>query len=114
MSKEEIINDLAGAAVGFAKEYQVICVLKDAGTIVTNGEELFINQTGNSGMATGGSGDVLTGIITGLIAQGNPPFRSACAAVYLHGLSGDVAYQKYGGHGMLAGDIIDGLQQVLR
>jgi len=114
MSKEEIINDLAGAAVGFAKEYQVICVLKDAGTIVTNGEELFINQTGNSGMATGGSGDVLTGIITGLIAQGNPPFRSACAAVYLHGLSGDAAYQKYGGHGMLAGDIIDGLQQVLR
>ena len=114
MPKEDIINDLAGVAVGFAKEYHIICVLKDAGTIVTDGEEIYINQTGNCGMATGGSGDVLTGIIAGLIAQGNPPFRSACAAVYLHGLAGDAASQKHGMHGMLAGDIIEGLEQVLR
>lgn len=112
--KELIIQNLTETAVRFSNEYGVICVLKDAGTIVTDGRDIYINQSGNSGMATGGSGDVLTGIIAGLIAQGNSVFKSACAGVYVHGLAGDAASSKYGGHGMLAGDIIDGLHQVLQ
>lgn len=95
-------------ALDFAKKYGVITVLKGAGTIIAspNGEA-YINHTGNSGMATGGSGDVLSGIIGSLIAQGAKPFKAASAGVYLHGVAGDLAAKKYGKVSMLPTDMLE-------
>ena len=73
----------------FAKEMHVVLVLKGANTVVTDGDEVFVNTTGNPGMAMGGSGDMLSGMTGAFIAQGLSPFDAAKAAVYLHGLSGD-------------------------
>lgn len=114
LGKEEIKADLPGICRDFAKHWDVICVLKDAVTVVSDGRRVYINTSGNDGMATGGSGDVLCGIILGLLAQGVLPFEAASAGVYLHGLAGDAARKKYGPQGMLAGNILDSLPEVLK
>ncbi|MDY0779893.1 NAD(P)H-hydrate dehydratase [Tenacibaculum sp. IB213877] len=94
--------------VEFAQEYHCIMVLKDAYTCIASPKgELFFNTSGNSGMATGGSGDVLTGIITGLLAQGYEPLHAAIIGVYHHGVAGDVAASKKGYHELIASDIIE-------
>jgi NAD(P)H-hydrate epimerase len=92
-----------------------VCVLKDARTVVTEPEReyCYINLSGNDGMATGGSGDVLTGVIAGLLAQGLDAGEAARMGVYLHGLAGDTAAMKCGHYSMLASDIIAGLVDVL-
>jgi NAD(P)H-hydrate epimerase len=91
-----------------AAGHQVIIVLKGHHTfIATPDKKGYFNNTGNPGMATGGSGDVLTGIITGLLAQQYSPIEAAILAVYLHGLAGDFAAKKYSEEAMLAGDIIE-------
>lgn len=92
----------------FAKHYKVYLVLKGAYTATVTPEgKVFFNSTGNPGMASGGSGDVLTGILTSLVAQGYAPFHAAIVGVYLHGLAGDLAAEKYGQEAMAASDIID-------
>jgi len=94
----------------FASRYHIILVLKGAFTaIVLPDQTVWFNSTGNPGMATGGSGDVLTGIIAGLLAQGYPPPDSARLGVYLHGLAGDLAARKTGQHALIAGDIVNHL-----
>ncbi len=110
--KEAILKDLIGAAKDLAKTYGVICVLKDARTIVTDGEEVYINQSGNHGMAVGGSGDVLTGMITGLLAQKMEPFEAAKLGVYLHGLAGDEAKKEIGAYAMTASDLVNQIGKV--
>ncbi len=93
--------------IDFAERYRVIVVLKGAFTgIATPDGQYWFNTTGNPGMATGGSGDVLTGIITGLLAQGLPPVDASCAGVFLHGLAGDMAVKGLSQEAMLAGDLI--------
>ena len=88
-------------------ELGVICVLKGARTLITEpGGRSFVNLTGNSGMATAGSGDVLAGTIVSLIAQHNDPLSSAVAGVYLHGLAGDLAAEELGARSIIASDII--------
>jgi NAD(P)H-hydrate epimerase len=87
----------------------LVVVLKGAGTVVTDGTRCFINTTGNPGMATGGSGDVLTGVIAALLAQRVPGFEAAQLGVFLHGLAGDIARDHDGEIGMIAGDIVDAL-----
>lgn len=94
------------AALALAEQYRCVVALKGRGTIVTNGERLYVNETGNSGMATGGSGDVLTGVIAGLIGQKLPAFEAAVLGVYLHGLAGDFAAEEYGRLSMTAEDVI--------
>lgn len=84
-----------------------VVVLKGAGTLVTDGERLYRNKTGNPGMATGGSGDVLTGIIAGLIAQKMPVFDAAVCGAFHHGLAGDLAARKLGQVSIIASDLID-------
>ncbi len=84
-----------------------ICVLKGHKTIVTDGIKYYINTTGNPGLATGGSGDVLTGIIAGLLGQGLTPFQSACLGVYIHGLAGDLAAKTLTETSLIASDLID-------
>ena len=93
-----------------AQEHHIILVLKGAHTAIAlpNGDCWF-NSTGNPGMATGGSGDVLTGILTGLLAQQYPPEAAALLGVYLHGQAGDLAAEKRGMAGMMAGDIVEAI-----
>lgn len=95
-------------AINFAKKFGVVTVLKGAGTIIASPDgEVYINHTGNSGMATGGSGDVLSGIIGSLLAQGAAPINAAAAGVFLHGTIGDLAAEKLGKISMLPTDMID-------
>lgn len=99
----------------FAKENGVICVLKDTRTAVSDGSEsIYINESGNNGMSTGGSGDVLTGIITALLAQGLKEIKAASLGVYIHGLAGDCAARKKGYYSLMASDIINGITDVLK
>ncbi len=93
----------------FAREMHVVLVLKGANTVVTDGYEVFVNTTGNPGMAMGGSGDMLSGMLGAFIAQGLSPFDAAKAAVFLHGLSGDMAASLYGEKGMLVSDMTEQL-----
>jgi hydroxyethylthiazole kinase-like uncharacterized protein yjeF len=96
--------------VQFSIKHQVIVVFKGANTCVTVPDgSVFFNSTGNPGMATAGSGDVLTGIILGLLAQNYSPEEAALIGVYLHGLAGDLAASKVGLHSLIAGDIIEQL-----
>lgn len=90
-----------------SQTYECITVLKGNKTIVTNGEKIYINQTGNSALAKAGTGDVLTGIIAGLSAQKLSPFDAALAGVFLHGLAGDIAALDMTQYSVLASDLID-------
>ena len=110
-----IQENLIKTAQKFAKEYEVICVLKDARTIVALPDgRIWINTSGNNGMATAGSGDVLTGILAGLIAQGMEPALAAPTGVYLHGLAGDRQAEEKGKYGLMAQDILEGIPYVLK
>ncbi|MBI4835423.1 MAG: NAD(P)H-hydrate dehydratase [Planctomycetes bacterium] len=101
-------------AVDFAKRYKVIVVLKGHQTVVTDGEKVYINKTGNPGMATAGSGDVLTGVIAGLLGQDLRPFEAAQLGVYIHGLAGDLAAKKIGELSLIATDILEFLPSAFR
>lgn len=87
----------------------LVVVLKGSGTVVTDGRRAYVNRTGNPGMATGGAGDSLTGVIAALIGQKLPAFEAAQLGVYLHGLAGDIARDQNGTIGMIAGDIVDAI-----
>lgn len=91
----------------------IIFILKDAKTVVAYNGNLYINNSGNNGMATAGSGDVLTGIIAGLIATGLSPIKSATLGVYIHGLAGDIGALSISKYSLMASDIIDHLPKVL-
>jgi NAD(P)H-hydrate epimerase len=92
---------------GRPREGQTVVVLKGAGTVVTDGERCCVNRTGNPGMATGGSGDVLTGVIAGLVGQGMSTFDAAVLGVHVHGLAGDLAAKGLGQISLIATDLID-------
>lgn len=109
-----IQGDRSAQAQAFAKRFKGILVLKGQGTIITDGDRLFVNTTGNPGMATGGSGDVLSGLLGSLLAQGLSQWDAAVLGVYLHGLAGDLARDKYGEIAMIASDILEFFPQVLR
>lgn len=101
-------------AVKFAQEHRLIVVLKGHGTLVTDGQQLYANATGNPGMATAGSGDVLTGVIAALIGHGLDPFAAARLGVYLHGLAGDLARDVVGEVSLVAADLIDYLPRAIQ
>ena len=98
-----------------AKDLNIIVVLKGANTCICCPDgEVYFNSTGNPGMATGGSGDVLTGVITSLLAQGFTAKEAAVLGVYLHGLAGDKAAERVGQVSMIASDICLGIRQVMK
>ncbi len=99
------------AAQTLAQAYGCIVVLKGRGTVVTNAERLYVNETGNAGMATGGTGDVLTGVIAALIGQDMDPYEAAILGVYLHGLAGDFAAEELGRWSMTALDLVEYLPE---
>lgn len=103
------------AAAAFSQEYGVYLILKGHRTLIADPEgRLAVNNTGNCGMAKGGSGDVLTGLLTGLLAQGMEPFDACCAAVWIHGRAGDMAAEEKGRRGMTPADMIEKLPYALK
>ena len=107
VAPKDIQADRIGAAIKAAATWNVATLLKGARTVVAAPEGVvYINPTGNPGMATGGSGDVLTGIVVSLIAQGLEPGRAAAAGAYIHGLAGDMTAKEKGMMGLIAGDIV--------
>ena len=113
ISLEEIKNNREKFAVDFAKKHKVILVLKGHETIVTDGKNIYINKTGNSGMATGGSGDVLTGIISAFM-KNNKLYDAARLGVYVHGLAGDIYADKNSKTSLRARDLIENLSEVFK
>jgi len=116
MSIAAIQRDRINVARTFAKEHELILVLKGDRTIVANPDgEAWVNTTGNPGMATGGTGDILTGIVAGMLAQ-NPEraFEAVLAAVYLHGLAGDIARENVGEQSLVATDLLKTLPEAFR
>jgi len=111
----EIQKSRKDVALVFASEYNTVLVLKGHETVVAEPKGgFYINQTGNPGMATGGTGDVLTGMIAGFIAQGVAPFEAAVMAVHLHGQAGDLAAKEKGFLSLIATDLLDKLPEVLK
>jgi NAD(P)H-hydrate epimerase len=92
-------------AAEFARNHGVVLLLKGRGTVITDGHQLAINDTGNSGMATGGAGDVLTGLIAALLAQGMAAFEAAQLGAHLHGIAGDLAADDLSQPGLIASDL---------
>ncbi len=99
--------DRESVALELASRTGAVVVLKGAATVVTDGDRLVVNSTGNSGLATGGSGDVLTGLIAGLLARGMPVFDAAWLGVHLHGLAADLAVAELAESGLIASDLPD-------
>lgn len=101
--------------IEFSKRYNIYVVLKGARTSITSPSGItYFNSTGNPGMATGGSGDVLTGILSSLLAQGYDVGRASVKGVYIHGLAGDMAYSQKGREALLASDIIDNIGRAFK
>ena len=115
LSIEEIEQNRIAVALHYARAWNVIVVLKGHHTLIASPQgELWMNSCGNAGMATAGSGDVLSGITAGLLAQGLEPLKAAVAAVYLHGAAGDRMAKKVGQSGLVAGDLLEGVPLVMR
>ncbi len=114
----EVQKDRVGLARRFARERELIVVLKGHRTLVAHPEgEVWVNTTGNPGMSTGGTGDILTGMVAGMLAQTRDLQKSmmaVCAAVYLHGLAGDLMRESVGEHSMVATDLLRGLPEAFR
>jgi NAD(P)H-hydrate epimerase len=109
-------RDRINVARQFARDHRVIVVLKGHRTLIADPSgEVWVNTTGNPGMATGGTGDILTGMVAGLLAQ-NPKrvLEAVIAAVYLHGLAGDVAREQMGEHSLVATDLLRALPEAFR
>ncbi len=109
--REPLPSDRQQQAVQLAQQTKTVVALKGAGTVVTDGQKVYINKTGNPGMATAGSGDVLTGVITALAGQGLSDFDAAVLGVYIHGLAGDIAAENLGQVSLMTTDIIDVLPE---
>jgi NAD(P)H-hydrate epimerase len=109
-----VLKDREALAVRFAAAHGLVLVLKGHVTLVTDGRRLYRNTTGNPGMATGGSGDVLTGLAAALLGQGLPAFGAAQLAVYLHGLAGDLARDELGEVSLIATDLLTHLPHAFR
>lgn len=102
------------AAETMARELGVILLLKGHETVITDGERCYVNTTGNPGMAVGGSGDVLAGMIVSLLGQGLRPLEAAACGAWLHGAAGDLCAQEMGEYGMLPSDMVNILPRLLK
>ncbi len=126
ISVDDILCDIRGTAERFARKHGIVCLLKDHNTVITDGKTTFINHSGNPGMATGGSGDVLSGIIGGMSARKmiaewadedkkslSPAIYRTAVAAYIHGLAGDLAAEKHGQYSTIASKILEEIPNVL-
>lgn len=114
---ERLLGDAPGktrdarvkAAAELSDRFHCVAVLKGAGTVVCDGDRYFVNKTGGPGLATGGTGDVLTGVIAARLARGAEPFPAAAQAVHVHGRAGDLAAAAVGPHSTIATDVVANL-----
>lgn len=118
-SVPDILADTQSAASNYASEHGLICLLKDHRTVVSDGgERVYLNTTGNSGMSTGGSGDVLSGILGGILAQSKnataSPLLLTSLGAYIHGRCGDIAAAELGEYSLMASDLINALPKVMK
>lgn len=114
-SVKELIEQRMERLHAFVERYKVVCVLKDARTLVAKEHRnTYLNLSGNAAMAKAGSGDVLAGVIVGILAQQCEPYTSACLGVFLHGLAGDMARDKKGAYSVLASDLVAEISSVLK
>lgn len=111
---EDVLNDMENSAKKICEKYNCITVLKSHNTIVSDGNKIYKNTTGNSALAKAGSGDVLAGIIAGLLAQKMTPFDASCLGVYIHGLAGDLAKNDLTAYGVLASDTVRYIPNALK
>ena len=107
-------KDRMSSAVALARDLGCIVLLKGHETCITDGEVCYLNQTGNPGMAVGGSGDVLSGIIVSLLGQGIVPLEAAAMGAWLHGAAGDICEKEIGQYGMLPTDMVNALPRLLK
>ncbi|MBP8304940.1 MAG: NAD(P)H-hydrate dehydratase [Phycisphaerae bacterium] len=114
VTRAEMPADRQALAEQFTRQVPCTLVLKGAGTVVTDGKRVYVNTTGNPGMATAGSGDVLTGIIAALMGQGLADLDAAVLGTYLHGLAGDIAAQRLSQVSLISTDLIDSLPEALK
>ena len=110
----EIKESRVDAALALSRGLGVIVLLKGHRTVITDGEICYINTTGNPGMAVGGSGDVLAGMITALLGQGLKPIEAAACGAWLHGAAGDICAEEIGQYGMLPSDMLNVLPRLLK
>lgn len=111
---EDVLNNMENSAKKICEKYNCITVLKSHNTIVSDGNKIYRNTTGNSALAKAGSGDVLAGIIAGLLAQKMTPFDASCLGVYIHGLAGDLAKNDLTAYGVLASDTVRYIPNALK
>jgi NAD(P)H-hydrate epimerase len=110
-----ISRDRVEAAAKFASSRQVHVILKGYRSVIASPSgQILINSTGNPGMGSGGTGDLLTGMVGGLLSQGRTPLEAAAGAVYLHGLAGDLAAEEKGEYALIAGDIMDAIPAAMK
>lgn len=114
VSTAEVQKDRRMACETLAKAVNCVAVLKGKGTLVADAHRTYLNTTGNAGMATGGTGDVLAGLIAALLGQGLPAFEAAALGVCLHGRAGDLAAKRLGQHALIAGDVVDELPNAFK
>ncbi|MGE5295766.1 MAG: NAD(P)H-hydrate dehydratase, partial [Solirubrobacterales bacterium] len=112
--REEMPKDRKETAVRVAQTTGAVVALKGAGTVVTDGRQVYVNTTGNPGMGTAGSGDVLTGITVALVGQGLSRLDATILGVYLHGMAGDIASNRLGQVSLMATDILDALPEAFK
>ena len=107
-------SNRSAEAVSFAREYGCILLLKGNQTLVTDGQTCYQNPTGNPGLATGGSGDVLAGIIVSLVGQGIEPLTATACGAWFHGAAGDLCAKEIGQYGMLPSDLLEVLPRLMK
>ena len=110
----DIKKNILEVCKDFSMEYNVVSALKDARTCVSDGRDVYINTSGNNGMSTAGAGDVLAGIIAGLVCTGLGAYEAAKLGVYIHGLAGDMAAEHRGRNAMIARDIVSAISEVIK
>jgi len=113
-TRDEVQMNRQEHAIAFARKWNAVLVLKGHRTLVTDGQRMYPNTTGNPGMATGGTGDLLTGLLAAMIAQGMLPFEAACLAVWAHGRAGDIVAERLGQVSMIASDLLDAIPIALK
>lgn len=111
---DRLTDDRIASAKGFAEDTNTIVLLKGHSTVITDGSTCYANPTGNPGMAVGGSGDVLSGIITALLGQGIAPLQAAACGAWIHGSAGDICAEEIGQYGMLPTDMLNVLPRLLK
>ena len=107
-------TDRAALAASMARELGCVMLLKGHETVITDGDETYVNHTGNPGMAVGGCGDVLAGIIVSLLGQGIAPLEAAACGAWIHGAAGDLCARELGQYGMLPTDMVEALPRLLK